>query len=125
LADLREIAGRNRQSLGELLALFFRHYAWDVDYRNLVVAPRTACVLPKANKAELDCWPQNPHLAIEDPFETHYDVAHVLKYPKHQLVRKEFMRASKLIDDAAAQRVDPDLVLDYICEPLPAPDQVM
>merc|ERR1712216_1032842 len=56
LADLREIAGRNRQSLGELLALFFRHYAW----------------------------------------------AHVLKYPKHQLVRKEFMRASKLIDDAAA-----------------------
>ena len=33
------------------------------------------------------------------------------------------MRASKLIDDAAAQRVDPDLVLDYICEPLPAPDQ--
>ena len=36
-----------------------------------------------------------------------------------------FMRASKLIDDAAAQRVDPDLVLDYICEPLPAPDQVM
>jgi hypothetical protein len=26
------------------------------------------------------------------------------------------MRASKLIDDAAAQRVDPDLVLDYICE---------
>jgi len=27
-------------------------------------------------------------------------------------VRKEFMRASKLIDDAAANRVDPDLVLD-------------
>jgi len=51
-------------------------------------------------------------------------VAHVLKYPKHQLVRKEFMRASKLIDDAAAQRVDPDLVLDYICEPLPVPDQL-
>ena len=45
--------------------------------------------------------------------------------PEHQLVRKEFMRASKLIDDAAAQRVDPDLVLDYICEPLPVPDQVM
>ena len=41
------------------------------------------------------------------------------------MVRKEFMRASKLIDDAAAQRVDLDLVLDYICEPLPAPDQVM
>ena len=35
------------------------------------------------------------------------------------------MRASKLIDDAAAQRVDPDLVLDYICEPLPVPDQIM
>ena len=46
----------------------------------------------------------------------------LLKYPKHQLVRKEFMRASKLIDDAAAQRVDPDLVLDYICEPLPQVD---
>ena len=119
LKDLREIAGRNRQSLGELLALFFRHYAWDVDYRNLVVAPRTACVLPKANKAELDCWPQNPHLAIEDPFETHYNVAHVLKYDKHQKIRKEFMRASKLVDDAAAQRIDPDLALDYICEPLP------
>ena len=35
------------------------------------------------------------------------------------------MRASKMIDDAAAQRVDPDLVLDYICEPLPVPDQIM
>jgi hypothetical protein len=29
------------------------------------------------------------------------------------------MRASKLVDDAAAQRIDPDLALDYICEPLP------
>ena len=38
------------------------------------------------------------------------------------MVRKEFMRASKLVDDAAAQRVDPDLVLDYICEPLPQVD---
>ena len=44
-----------------------------------------------------------------------------VRVTKHQLVRKEFMRASKLIDDAAANRVDPDLVLDYICEPLPVP----
>ena len=62
LADLREIAGRNRQSLGELLALFFRHYAWDVDYRNLVVAPRTACVLPEGEQSRTRL------LAAEPPF---------------------------------------------------------
>jgi DNA polymerase sigma len=154
LPELRAIAARNTQSLGELLAGFFRHYAWRFDYRASVVSPRTACALPKANKAELDCWPMSPMLAIEDPFETHYDVgaarklrpdsprrlvleafalastrvegppqvAHVLKYPKFQLLRKEFMRASALVDKAAAGDADPEKLLAAICEPLPEPE---
>jgi len=123
LPELRSIASRNVQSLGELLAGFFRHFAWDYDFRADVVSPRTACALPKANKAELDCWAPGPHLAIEDPFETHYDVAHVLKYPKHQKIRKEFMRASRLVDDATRGGGDMATLLARICEPPPPEDE--
>lgn len=35
---------------------------------------------------------------IEDPFETHYDVAHVLKDSRYQYIRKEFARAYILME---------------------------
>ena len=72
--------------------------------------------MPKANKAELEVWPMHSCLAIEDPFETYYDVAHVLKYAKHQTVHKEFMRASGLIDAVAAGG-DAEALLETICAP--------
>ena len=78
--------------------------------------------MPKANKAELECWPMHSCLAIEDPFETYYDVAHVLKYAKHQLIHKEFMRASALIDAANDPAADLSDILDVICAPKPGPD---
>ena len=116
LPQLRAVAARNTQSLGELAAGFFRHFAWAFDFKHSVVSPRTALPMPKANKAELEVWPMHSCLAIEDPFETYYDVAHVLKYAKHQTVHKEFMRASGLIDAVAAGG-DAEALLETICAP--------
>jgi len=49
----------------------------------------------KADKAESDNWPMNDRLSIEDPFESFYDVAHVIKGAQMVYIRKEFL-VSKL-----------------------------
>ncbi|KAJ1456847.1 hypothetical protein M885DRAFT_414579, partial [Pelagophyceae sp. CCMP2097] len=97
LAALRRIAARNTESVGALLAGFFRHFAWDFDFGADVVSVRLAAPLPKCAKAEFECWAPHRRLAIEDPFETFYDVAHVLKHSKHQQVRLEFLRAHDIL----------------------------
>jgi len=73
-------------------------------------------------------------LAIEDPFETFYDVAHVLKASSFQRIRREFALAySKIVDaanaatlnvnDSAAKQdasqnkaLSGDELIEWICE---------
>ena len=55
----------------------------------------------KENKAAEDGWKLNPKLAIEDPFETSYDVAHVLRDKTHQRVRHEMLRAYTILAGCA------------------------
>ena len=42
-------------------------------------------------------WLPHDRLAIEDPFETYYDVAHVIKQTQMKYIHKEFLRAYTLI----------------------------
>jgi hypothetical protein len=61
-------------------------------------------------------------LHIEDPFETFYDVAHVVKGFNYHRIRNEFALAYTKIVNAAAGSCDKDLI-DRICVPYVKPSK--
>ena len=88
---MQAFAQRNRQSTGGLFAEYVRYMAWECDYAKHVVSVRHGVPMLKTDKAEADCWPMHNRLSVEDPFETWYDVAHVLKNTQMDYLRKEFV----------------------------------
>ena len=95
----------NKQSVAELLVGFFRYYAYEFDFRSTVVSVQTGGPITKVGKAEVDGWPLHERVSIEDPFETSYDVAHVVKAPQMMHIHTEFLRAYCLIDRAGIRPV--------------------
>jgi DNA polymerase sigma len=121
-------------SLAILLATFFRYYAYEFDYKRHVVSLHSTAsrgVVEREVKAEVDGWRNySAALAIEDPFELDYDVAHVLRGGYYHRIRREFAMAYTKIADAASGRSNNswnkgDLqsmsgkdLIDWICEPI-------
>jgi DNA polymerase sigma len=120
-------------SLAILLASFFRYYAFEFDYKHHVVSlhsTATRGTVDREAKAEVDGWRNfSAALTIEDPFETSYDVAHVLRGGYYHRIRREFAVAYSKIADAASGRLGswnkPNLqnmtgeeLIDWICEPV-------
>jgi terminal uridylyltransferase len=121
-------------SLAILLATFFRYYAYEFDYKRHVVSLHSTAsrgVVEREIKAEVDGWRNySAALAIEDPFELDYDVAHVLRGGYYHRIRREFAMAYTKIADAASGRSNSswnkgDLqsmsgkdLIDWICEPI-------
>jgi len=131
----------NELSVAILLASFFRYYAYEFDYKKHVVSlhsTTTHGLVERENKAEIDCWKVHfQGLAIEDPFETFYDVAHVVKGGNFHQLRNEFALAYTKIVDAASQggatktassssswhttplkHISGKDLIDWICEPV-------
>ena len=80
------------------LANFFYYFAFVFDYRRDVVGSQ----LDKPMKAEID--PEYFHLkscelSIQDPFETFYDVGHVLKHSQWFRIRAVFARCYSKITE--------------------------
>jgi len=137
LNNLRRLFPGQDLSLGILLASFFRYYAFEFDYKRHVVSLHSNGlhgVVEREVKAELDGWRNySAALTIEDPFETFYDVAHVLRGGYYHRIRREFAVAySKIADIAAGKTTGTwngktvDLaqmsgmeLIDWICEPIP------
>lgn len=120
-------------SLAILLASFFRYYAYEFDYKRFVVSlhsTATRGLVEREVKAELDGWRNySAALTIEDPFETFYDVAHVLRGGYYHRIRREFAVAYSKIADAASGRAGSwskgDLrsmsgreLIEWVCEPI-------
>lgn len=120
-------------SLAILLASFFRYYAYEFDYKRYVVSLHSTSargLVEREVKAELEGWRNySAALTIEDPFETFYDVAHVLRGGYYHRIRREFAVAYTKIADAASGRQGSwnkgDLramsgheLIDWICEPI-------
>jgi len=123
-------------SLAILLASFFRYYAYDFDYKRHVVSLNSTNghgIVEREVKAELDGWRNySAALTIEDPFETFYDVAHVLRGGYYHRIRREFAVAYSKIADVAMGKTSSscnnrvvDLtsmsgmdLIDWICEPV-------
>lgn len=127
-------------SLGILLASFFRYYAYEFDYKRYVVSLHSTLahgLVEREIKAELDGWRNySAALTIEDPFETFYDVAHVLRGGYYHRIRREFAVAYSKIADVASGKTSSvynnatvDLtkmagmdLIDWICEPVATGD---
>lgn len=120
-------------SLAILLASFFRYYAFEFDYKRYVVSLHSTSargLVEREVKAELDGWRNySAALTIEDPFETFYDVAHVLRGGYYHRIRREFAVAFTKIADAASGRqgswnkgdlrsLSGEDIIDWICEPI-------
>jgi DNA polymerase sigma len=120
-------------SLGILLASFFRYFAYEFNYKRHVVSLHSTAsrgVVEREVKAEFDGWRNySAALTIEDPFETFYDVAHVLRGGYYHRIRREFAVAYSKIADAASGRPgswgkgDPRQMsgaelIDWLCEPV-------
>lgn len=119
-------------SLSILLASFFRYFAYEFDYKKHVVslnATATHGMVDREFKAEMDCWrAYGTGLSIEDPFETFYDVAHVVKGSNFHRIRNEFSMAyTKIASVATGQcgswenvnvkNMSGSDLIDWICEP--------
>jgi DNA polymerase sigma len=118
-------------SLAILLASFFRYYAYEFDYKRHVVSLHSTGsrgIVEREVKAELDGWRNySAALAIEDPFELDYDIAHVLRGGYYHRIRREFAMAYTKIADAASGRpnswnkgdlrtITGNELIDWICE---------
>ena len=126
----------SKLSLAILLASFFRYYAYEFDYKRYVVSLHSTVahgLIEREVKAELDGWRNySAALTIEDPFETFYDVAHVLRGGYYHRIRREFAVAyTKIVDIASGKTTSTwggkavDLstmsgmdLIDWICEPI-------
>eukprot|EP00529_Nitzschia_sp_RCC80_P007556 CAMPEP_0113442734 /NCGR_PEP_ID=MMETSP0014_2-20120614/1765_1 /TAXON_ID=2857 /ORGANISM="Nitzschia sp." /LENGTH=1402 /DNA_ID=CAMNT_0000333647 /DNA_START=669 /DNA_END=4874 /DNA_ORIENTATION=+ /assembly_acc=CAM_ASM_000159 len=135
MSNLQRLFSGQDLSLAILLASFFRYYAYEFDYKRNVVSLhsryRTGLV-EREVKAELDGWRNySAALTIEDPFETFYDVAHVLRGGYYHRIRREFAMAYSKIADVALGKtsttwnnkvvdltnMDGMALIDWICEP--------
>eukprot|EP00536_Pseudo-nitzschia_multiseries_P003407 jgi/Psemu1/236663/estExt_Genewise1.C_520083 len=141
LEKLRQRFPGQDLSLAILLASFFRYYAYDFDYKRHVVSLNSTNghgIVEREVKAELDGWRNySAALTIEDPFETFYDVAHVLRGGYYHRIRREFAVAYSKIADVAMGRTSSscnnrvaDLkgmtgmeLIDWICEPVVSADR--
>lgn len=115
-------AGNNGPStIGVLLASFFYYFAYTFDYKKNVVSLGNTLV-EKEVKAEEDGWSvYKSGLAIEDPFELFYDVAHVVKANNFLHIKKEFALAySKIANEAQSKKdtITGKELIDLICEPV-------
>jgi DNA polymerase sigma len=136
LQNLQRLFPGQDLSLGILLASFFRYYAYEFDYKRYVVSLHSTLthgLVEREVKAELDGWRNySAALTIEDPFETFYDVAHVLRGGYYHRIRREFAMAYSKIADVASGKTSStwnnkqvDLtkmvgmeLIDWICEPV-------
>jgi len=119
---LQAYAGRNEAEVGALLVAFFWYYTWEFDYREHVLSVRVGGVMKKEEKAEEDGWAVNARLAVEDPFETWYNVTHFLKEGKHRHIRQEFARAYALcVEEGGREGGREGGLLARICEEAPDP----
>eukprot|EP01031_Cornospumella_fuschlensis_P025581 gene25581-30890_t len=115
---LQHLASRNKETLAELLLAYFQFFAWQFDFSQHVVQirfPGNVAIYPISATIFLMAI---LHHSIEDPLETWYDVAHVIKPPQMAYIRKEFLRAYTLASRIGAAGTASDFLSELFtpCE---------
>lgn len=81
----------NRESLGELLAGFFKYYAKTFRWDFLVASVRLGRAIPRSISNE---W-TGKYMCIEEPFDRTNTARAVYQYHSFEIIRKEFNRANE------------------------------
>ena len=79
----QSFASRNKESVASLLIQFFYKFSFGFDFRKSVVSIRVKGGIDREDKGKDYGWKRHARLAIEDPFEVGYDVAHVVRDEAH------------------------------------------
>jgi DNA polymerase sigma len=96
-------ASNNTQSLSELLVGFFRLYAHEFDWKDLVVSVRTGMYLDKKKKIWGQSAKKDRHVfCVEDPLDPTHNLARGCDPTALYEIRGEFMRAFSLLRDGAS-----------------------
>ncbi|GAB7349777.1 hypothetical protein MBLNU459_g0497t2 [Dothideomycetes sp. NU459] len=112
LAQLRGYGNANKESLGQLLFHFFRHYGYVMDYGDFVVSVKEGRLLSRKEKG----WDASNYmdkearsrLCVEEPFNTGRNLGNSADDYAWTGIHKEIRRAFDLIKDGAN--------LDRCCE---------
>jgi DNA polymerase sigma len=100
---LIDFGKNNKETIGELTATFFRTYACEFDWENMVISPRTGKLLSKAEKQwnlQSDDYPNSRdhfYFTLEDPFEITHNLGRGVDRDNLKVIKYEFLRAYKLI----------------------------
>lgn len=92
---MHELRGRtalNAESPGQLLLSYFWHYGFNFNAVSTIVSIGAGQARDSAFVKNLVAgWKFSPILAIEDPFEKDYNVAHVLRGKTYRLMKLHFV----------------------------------
>ena len=90
---VQQFSAMDTRPAGLILLAYFHFYAFEFDWRRQVVSIIKDSPVLKEEKARKQGWRRHARLSIEDPFETGYDVGHVLREETAHRLREEFGRA--------------------------------
>lgn len=68
LEQLQGFGNKNKSTLGELLFEFFKFFAHEFDYENMVLSVRLGKMINKKDKTEKEWQHLNNHICVEEPF---------------------------------------------------------
>lgn len=68
LEQLKGFGDKNKSTLGELLFQFFKFFAHEFDYENMVLSVRLGKMINKKDKTEKEWQHLNNHICVEEPF---------------------------------------------------------
>jgi terminal uridylyltransferase len=80
----------------QLLAGFFKYYAYEFDFKNEVVSIRKS-KLTKEEKKWTNLEEQRNYFCIEDPFEVDFNVGRSVTEDGFEILQNEFIRAFTLL----------------------------
>ncbi|KAJ3009762.1 hypothetical protein HKX48_007752 [Thoreauomyces humboldtii] len=115
LETLRGFGAPNMESVGQLLLGFFRRYAVEFDYEQLVISVRHGRYITKDRKGwDVDIERHRRFLCVEEPFNPQRNLANSADAVSVTGLRQEFDRALSLLTD----RQD----YEQVCEQYIPPD---
>eukprot|EP00250_Pteridium_aquilinum_P013837 c21602_g1_i1 orf=134-3388(+) len=95
---LKGFGQNNKETLADLVSLFFDYWAFRHNYSRTVISIRTGKFLSKAEKDWTRRIGNERHLiCIEDPFEVSHDLGRVVDKHSIRVLREEFQRAARIM----------------------------
>lgn len=95
---LKGFGQKNKETLADLVTLFFEYWAFRHDYSHTVISIRTGNFLSKVEKDWTRRIGNERHLiCIEDPFEVSHDLGRVVDKHSIRVLRDEFQRAARIM----------------------------